>query len=85
MMAACLVSGTAAGLVHFNLLWHMSRRVGASMPGGSLLASVLGRFAMTGCVLALASREGAAPMMAAMLGFQISRFGITRHVRRSLP
>ena len=49
------------------------------------IALMIGRFALLGGLLTLASLEGALPLLAMALGVLIARFAVMRRVREAAP
>ena len=80
-LAAYLAAGIALGVLHFSSLWWVVRLFAG---GGSLLTVIgltIGRFVLLGGVLALASLEGAMPLLLVAVGSMAGRFVVTRRLR----
>lgn len=74
---AFLALGSAAGLVHFGLLWRTAQAVTRGRVAAAFIHAVI-RFGVTGGVLLLASRWGAASLLSAALGLMAARFVVLR-------
>jgi F1F0 ATPase subunit 2 len=80
MSMVYLAAGIAAGILYFKCLaWTVHL---FAMGGGATKAIVLmiGRIALLGGLLALASRQGALPLLMMALGVFIARFVMVRRV-----
>ena len=86
VLAAHLAAGIGLGLLYFGSLWRGVRRFAAGgRVGPAAIALMLGRFAVLGAVLLLASREGALPLLLLALGVLIARPLVARRVRAAAP
>ena len=84
-LAAHGAAGFVLGILYFRGLWWNARLFGR---GGHLPVSValmIGRFALIGGLLTLASLEGALPLLAMTLGVLIARFRVMRTIRMAAP
>ena len=78
-----LAVGIALGVLYFRGLWWNVRRY---THGGSLLtmiALMIGRFVLLGALLALASLEGALPLLMLALGTLVGRSVVMGRVREA--
>ena len=82
-LAAHLIAGSLLGLVHFRGLWWNARLFTAGGRATTAILLMVGRIALLGGLLTLASLEGAAPLLVTALGVLIARAVIVR--RLSLP
>jgi F1F0 ATPase subunit 2 len=80
-LAAHLGAGFALGLLYFRSLWWSARRFGDCRNLTAIIAQMIGRFALMGGVLALASLEGALPLLTMALGVLAARFAVVNRVR----
>jgi N-ATPase, AtpR subunit len=77
-LAAYLAAGVVLGVLHFSSLWQIVRLFAG---GGRLLIVIcltVGRFVLLGGALALASLEGAMPLLLVAVGSMAGRFVVTR-------
>jgi F1F0 ATPase subunit 2 len=84
-LAAHLAAGIVLGVVYFVGLWWNACRF---IEGGRLTTTIvlaIGRFALLGGLLTLASLEGALPLLVVALGVLISRSVVMRRVREAVP
>lgn len=84
-LTAHLLAGIATGTLHLRTLWWTTRRFaqgGRAMTTAALMAA---RFAVLGCVLLLASLEGALPLLAMALGIFTARVLMVRRLRMAVP
>ena len=82
-LAAHLVAGTLLGLLYFRGLWWNARLFAAGGHATTSILLMVGRIALLGGLLTLASLEGAAHLLAMALGVLIARALVMR--RLSLP
>ena len=77
-------SGIAAGTLYFVGLWWNARLFAR---GGSWLSilMLLGRIGALACVLTLAARQGAMPLLVMALGVFVARFAVMRGLRAAAP
>ena len=81
--AAYFTAGIMLGALYFRSLWLFTRGlVGNGRPVPAIAAS-LGRLALVGGLLTLASRQGALPLLATALGIVVVRSAVVRRVLRS--
>ena len=83
-LIAHLGAGFVLGIFYFGSLWWSARRFAGH---GGLLATIalmIGRFAVMGGLLTLASLEGALPLLAMALGVLIARFAVMSRVREAV-
>ncbi len=84
-LVAHLAAGIAVGIVYFRSLWWNARRFAGGGRVTTTLALMAGRFALLGGLLALASLEGALPLLLMALGVLIARAVVMRAVRAAAP
>ena len=85
VLAAWLAGGVALGICYFQALrWNAAlfARGGRAI---TAIACTLGRFAVLGAALALASLHGAAPLLASAVGVLLGRFLVMRRARAAGP
>jgi F1F0 ATPase subunit 2 len=83
-LAAHLAVGIVLGIFYFHALWWIARL----FLGGRTTTSValmIGRFALLGGLLALASLEGALPLLVTALGVFIARSAVMRRIGEAAP
>ncbi len=78
-------TGIACGIAYFRLLWWDVRRLANAGSPAITILSVLGRVALLGGALTLASWQGALPLLLMALGVFIARFVVTLGVRAAAP
>jgi hypothetical protein len=83
-LAAHLGAGFALGILFFRILW-LSVRFAARGSLTTIIALMIGRFALMGAILALASLEGALPLLTMALGILLARFAVMNGVREAAP
>ena len=79
-LAAHLAAGVALGLLYFHGLWRIARNLAGGGRVTTTIALMVGRFALLGGLLTLASLEGALPLLAMALGVLVARFVVMRRV-----
>jgi F1F0 ATPase subunit 2 len=84
-LAAHLAAGIALGIFYFRSLWWNARRFAAGGRAITAVALMIGRFALLGGLLTLASLEGALPLLMMALGVLVARPVIIRRVREATP
>ena len=84
ILAMYLAVGFSLGLLYFGSLWWNARLFSGSGRLRTVLAMAAARFALLGGALALASLEGAGPLLATALGVLGARAVVLRRVRGSL-
>jgi hypothetical protein len=84
LLAVWLASGVALGLGYFRCLATSARLFAAGGHAGQALLLMLGRFGAAACVLFVASRHGAFPLLMVALGVTIARFWAIRAARISI-
>jgi F1F0 ATPase subunit 2 len=80
-----LVAGFGLGLLYFRGVWWSARLFASGSRLTTAIALGLGRFILLGGLLALASLEGALPLLALALGVLIARPMIMRRVWAATP
>ena len=80
-----LAVGIGLGVLYFRSLWWNTRLFARGGRPTTTIAVMLGRFALLGAVLALASLEGAMPLLVLTLGILIARCAVMRRVREAAP
>ena len=84
-LAAHLAGGIVLGVLYFcSLWWNVCRFTGGGR-ATTTIALMIGRFALLGGLLMLASLEGALPLLMAALGVLIARSIIMHRVREAAP
>jgi F1F0 ATPase subunit 2 len=83
--AVHLAVGTALGVLYFRALWWNVGRLGGDGRVTTTIALTIGRFVLLGGLLALASLEGALPLLMMALGVLIGRAIVMRHARQAAP
>ncbi len=84
-LAAHFAAGLALGAIFFLALWRSAR---AFVEGGSasaVIALTLGRFALLGGALTLASFEGAPRLLALAAGALTAREAVVRRIKSAAP
>jgi F1F0 ATPase subunit 2 len=84
-LAAHLIAGIALGVVYFGSLWRTVHRFARGGRATTLAALTVGRLALLGGLLALASLEGALPLLTMALGVFVARFAVMRRTRGATP
>jgi len=84
-LGAHLAAGVMLGVLYFRLLWWTTSRFASGGPATTTIALMIGRFAVLGGVLTLASLEGALPLLIMALGVLIARSAVMRTVREATP
>jgi F1F0 ATPase subunit 2 len=84
-LAAHLAAGIVLGILYFCSLWWNVRRFTGGGRATTIIALMIGRFALLGGLLMLASLEGALPLLMAALGVLIARSIIMHRVREAAP
>ncbi|HEV2675360.1 MAG TPA: ATP synthase subunit I [Aliidongia sp.] len=82
-LSAHLIAGILLGLVYFRGLWWNARLFTAGGRTTTAMLLMVGRIALLGGLLTLASLEGAGPLLVMALGVLIARAIVMR--RLSLP
>jgi F1F0 ATPase subunit 2 len=80
---AYVAGGIVLGLIYFRTLWWTSRRFALGGRAPSTVIVTLARFMLLAGLLALASREGAMPLLMLALGVFVGRFGVMRNIREA--
>lgn len=84
-LAAHLGTGFALGILFYRSLWWSARRFAVRGSLATIIALMIGRFALMGAILALASFEGALPLLTMAVGMFIARFAVMNSVREAAP
>jgi F1F0 ATPase subunit 2 len=84
-LSAHLAAGMALGVLYFRSLWWSARLLVSGRRMAMVVSLTIGRFAVLGGLLLLASREGALPLLAVVLGLLIARSAVMRRVKRAAP
>ena len=82
---AHLAAGIVLGVLYFRSLWWNARRFTGGGRATTTIALMIGRFALLGGLLTLASLEGALPLLVMALGVLIARSVVMRRVREAAP
>lgn len=80
-----LAVGFGFGLLYFRGVWWNAQLFAAGGRVTMTIALTLGRFALLGGLLAMASLEGAPPLLAMTLGVLIARPMVMRRVQEAAP
>jgi hypothetical protein len=84
-LAAHLAAGIVLGICYFRAVWWSARRFALGGRMTTTVALTIGRFVVLGSVLALASVEGALPLLVMALGVLGARFAVMRRLREASP
>ena len=84
-LAAHLAAGIALGVFYFRSLWWNARRFAGGGRAITVVALMIGRFALLGGLLTLASLEGALPLLVMTLGLLVARSAVVRRAREVAP
>jgi F1F0 ATPase subunit 2 len=84
-LAAHLAAGVALGFIYFKSLWWNACRFTGGGRATTAIAFTVGRLALLGGLLTLASLEGALPLLMVALGVFIARPVVMRSVRWAVP
>jgi hypothetical protein len=84
-LAAYLGVGYGVGVLYFRSIWWNARRFAGRGGLVAIIALMIGRFAVIAGVLALASLEGALPLLVMALGVIVARFAVMNGVRAAVP
>jgi hypothetical protein len=84
-LVAHFATGIGLGILYFRILWWNARLLASGGHLATSLALLLGRFALVGSFLTLASLEGALPLLALALGILGARFGVMHRMPRTTP
>jgi F1F0 ATPase subunit 2 len=82
-LCAHFVAGIALGAVYFGGLWWNIRLFTEGGRAKTMILVMIGRFVLLASWLALASLEGAMPLLLMALGIFAARFAATSSVRAS--
>ena len=78
-------AGVVAGTLYFLCVW-WNARLHATRGGAWItILALLGLILVLACVLTLAARQGAAPLLAMAFGVFIARFAVMRGLRATAP
>jgi len=83
--AAHLTAGIVLGFFYFRSLWWNTRRFTGGRRVTTTIALMIGRYALLGGLLTLASLEGALPLLMMALGVLIARSVVVCRVREAAP
>jgi F1F0 ATPase subunit 2 len=84
-LAAHLAAGIVIGVLYFRSLWWNTRRSTSGGHVSTTIAVMVGRFAILGVILTLASLEGALPLLLMALGVVIARPVVMRRIGEITP
>ncbi len=84
-ICAHFAAGIMLGLLYFRTLWRNVRRLALGDRTTMIVGLMIGRFVLLGCLLTLASLEGALPLLVIALGIFIARYAAMRRVRVAAP
>jgi F1F0 ATPase subunit 2 len=79
------VAGVVAGTLYFVCVWWNARLLATRGGTWITILPLLGRILVLGCVLTLAARRGAAPLLLMALGVFVARFAVMRRLRPAAP
>lgn len=77
-LGAHLAAGIALGAFYFRAVWRSARLFAQGGRAATIVVLIAGRFAVLGGLLALASLEGALPLLIMALGVLIARSAVLR-------
>jgi len=80
-----LAAGVLLGTVYFRTLWWNVRMFAVAGRVTTAIAVMGARLVLLGCLLALASLEGALPLLLMAAGVLIARPEVMRRVREAAP
>jgi len=78
-------AGVVAGTLYFLCVWWNARLLATRGRTWITILALPGRILVLGCVLTLAARQGATPLLAMALGVFIARFIVMRGLRAPAP
>jgi F1F0 ATPase subunit 2 len=84
-ICAHFAAGIMLGLLYFRTLWWNVHRFALGDRTTMIVALMIGRFVLLGCLLTLASLEGALPLLMIALGTLIARFTVMRRIGVAAP
>ncbi len=84
-ICAHFAAGIMLGLLYFRTLWRSVHRLALGDRKAMIVALMTGRFVLLGCLLTLASLEGALLLLMVALGILIGRYAVMRRVRVVAP
>jgi F1F0 ATPase subunit 2 len=84
-LAAHLAAGIVVGVLYFRSLWWNARRFTSGSHVATTISVMIGRFVILGVVLALASLEGALPLLLMALGVVVARSLVMRRIGEIIP
>jgi len=84
-LSAHLIAGILLGLVYFRGLWWNARLFTAGGHARTAILLMVGRIALLGGLLTLASLEGAGPLLVMALGVLIARAVVMRRLPATGP
>jgi hypothetical protein len=84
-LAAHLATGIALGVLYFRSLWWNARRFAGGGHVVTAIALTIGRFALLGGLMTLASLEGALPLLMLALGTFVGRSAVMRKALEAAP
>lgn len=81
MNIASFIVGVVAGALFFGGLWWNARLFGTGGSTRTMILVMVGRYALLGGLLTLASLQGAMPLLLMAAGVLVARFLVMRRVR----
>jgi F1F0 ATPase subunit 2 len=84
-LAAHLVAGIGLGMLYFSAIWWNARLFALGGRAMTTVALIIGRLVLLGGLLALASLEGALPLLTTALGVLIARPLVLRRYHEAAP
>jgi F1F0 ATPase subunit 2 len=84
-LAAHLAAGIAFGAFYFHAVWWSACLFASGGRATTAIALMIGRFALLGGLLALASFEGALPLLVMALGIVVARSAVVHKIREAAP
>jgi N-ATPase, AtpR subunit len=82
-LAGHLAAGIGIGIVYLSVVWWNARLLALGGRVTTTIALMVGRFVLLSGLLALASLEGALPLLMMALGILIARFAVVRKVQKA--
>jgi F1F0 ATPase subunit 2 len=80
-LAIHFTAGILLGVIYFRGLWWNARLLASGGHLATSIALLLGRFALLGGILTLASLEGALPLLVMAMGILVARYAVMRGLR----
>lgn len=84
-LAGHLAAGIGVGIFYFQAVWWNAHFLALGGRATIAIALVIGRFVLLGGLLALASLEGALPLLMMALGILVARSAVLHRAREAVP